>query len=381
MIRLAIVTGGLGLGGAEMMLYKLLTRLDHRKFRIEVFSLLGDEVFTKRLRSHDIPVHTADLGPSLGGVVGLLRIRGALVHFGPDLIQGWMYHGNLAALVFSLSLPRKTVVYWGIRQSLVSLSNEKMRTAYLIRLGAKLSESVDGIIYNSNSGARHHEDIGYKALRGKVIPNGFDTNLYRPCTMVRSEVRAELGVSSQELVVAMVARYHPVKDHAGFLAAASRVALAVPLVQFVLVGTSIDWENKQLTNLIELHGLKERVLLLGERTDTHRLYPIFDVFVSSSVAEGFPNVVGEAMASSVPCVVTDVGDCAEIVGETGVVVPSGDPQTLAGAIVNLLQLPEDSRKALGQAARKRISECYSIDVVVGAYQSLYEGVFDLAPLK
>jgi glycosyltransferase involved in cell wall biosynthesis len=370
-MRLAVVTTGLGVGGAETMLYKLLTRLDSKDFSVSVFSLLGDEVFAQRLRREGIAVHTAGLGTGSGGLHGLLRLRKAFVQFDPDLVQGWMYHGNLAALLLSWGLRRRRPVFWGIRQSLYSLRAEKRATAWLIRLCARLSSHVAGIVYNSSLGARHHEAVGFSKARSLVIPNGFDTSLFQPSAARRRGMRESLGFSEQHLVVALVGRHHPVKDHAGFLAAATRVSAAVPAARFVMVGTDIDQENKLLCAAIQRLSLQDKVLLLGERGDMENLFPSFDLLVSASLAEGFPNVVGEAMASAVPCVVTDVGNCAAIVGETGTVAPPGDPQSLADAIIRLLLLPKARRSFLGQEARARVCNQFSIEAIVKAYASMY----------
>lgn len=370
-MRLAVVTTGLGVGGAEMMLYKLLTRLSSENCSVSVFSLLGEEVFAPRLRRHGISVHTAGLGAGLSGLRGLFRMRKALVQFNPDLIQGWMYHGNLVALLLAWSLGKKRPVFWGIRQSLYSLEVEKPTTAWLIRLSARMSSYVAGVVYNSTMGAGHHEAVGFDKVRSLVIPNGFDTDLFQPSVPQRQKTRESLGFSDQGLVVALVGRYHPIKDHAGFLAAAAKVSAAVPAARFVLVGTGIDKENKRLGQIILQRGLQDKVLLLGERSDMENLFPAFDVMVSASLAEGFPNVIGEAMACAVPCVVTDVGDCAAVVGETGAVVPPGDPQSLADAIIDILVLPSEIRSRIGSSSRARICHRYSIDAVVCAYADLY----------
>jgi len=354
-----------------MMLYKLLARLNSEKCSVSVFSLLGEEVFAHRLRSHCITVQTAGLRAGLDGLRGLLRMRKALVQFNPDLVQGWMYHGNLAALLLTWSLGKKRPVFWGIRQSLYSLEAEKPTTAWCIRLCARMSSYVAGVVYNSTMGAGHHEAVGFDKDRSMVIPNGFDTELFQPSMMRRRKTRESLGFSEKDLLVAVVGRYHPVKDHAGFLAAAAKVSAAVPAARFVMVGTGVDTENKQLGPIILQLCLQDKVLLLGERSDMENLFPAFDMMVSSSLAEGFPNVVGEAMACAVPCVVTDVGDCAAVVGETGAVVPPGDPQSLADAIISLLVLPAETRSLMGQAARARVCHRYSIEAVVSTYAALY----------
>jgi glycosyltransferase involved in cell wall biosynthesis len=207
-----------------------------------------------------------------------------------------------------------------------------------------------------------------------VIPNGFDSSRFFASPSHRASVREELSLPDDAQVVAMIARFHPDKDHRNFLAAASLVAQADPDVVFVLAGESITWSNELLGAWIDEHRLRSRMRLLSLRTDIQRVLAAVDLLVSSSSSEGLPLVIGEAMLCGVPCAATDCGDSREIIGPTGRVVPPRDPTALARAILDLLAVPPSERSTLGTAARERIMANYDIRVVARRYVALYAEV-------
>jgi glycosyltransferase involved in cell wall biosynthesis len=181
-----------------------------------------------------------------------------------------------------------------------------------------------------------------------------------------------LGLPGDARLIGLMARYDPQKNHAGFIEAAAMIHKTLPDVHFVLAGSGVDSENMSLKALIDTHDLADCTHLMGRRDDMPRLMAALDVLASSSYGEAFPNVLGEAMASGVPCVVTDVGDSAEIVGETGRVVQPGDMQGLAQYIVELLRLPTEEKRELGFKARARVEACYEIGLVARNYEAFYE---------
>jgi glycosyltransferase involved in cell wall biosynthesis len=212
--------------------------------------------------------------------------------------------------------------------------------------------------------------MGYPKSKTVVVPNGFDLEQFRPSRRSYEIVRAELGLAPSERIIGLVARYHPMKDHLTFLKAAALVAQREMRVSFLLVGRGVDPSNTQLTAAISNLGITDRVHLLGERADIPRVTAAFDVAVNCSFSEGFPNSIGEAMASGVPCVVTDVGDSKWLVGNTGLVVAAGDHIRLAAACCELIGTSEPERAEYGQRARERIQENFSIRTVVRQYEQL-----------
>ncbi|NEP28701.1 glycosyltransferase, partial [Moorena sp. SIO3I6] len=219
--------------------------------------------------------------------------------------------------------------------------------------------------------------LGYSSQNSCVIPNGFDTSLFKPSLEARAAFRSELGLSEQSILIGLIGRYHPMKDHPNFIRAASLLVKEFPDVHFIMVGTEVDQDNNFLSSLIQDLGLSNHIHLLGERSDIPRLTAALDInTLASAYGEAFPLVIGEAMSSGVPCVVTDVGDSAWIVGNTGRVVPPRNSEALARAWKELILMGNEGRKVLGKAARSRIIDSFSINSVVAQYESLYELILD-----
>ena len=368
------VINDLAIGGTEIMLYKLLSHTDRDLFQPAVLSLNGVNPLGDRIRALGIPVESLGVKSLIGNPAPLVRLVRAARRFSPQLIQGWMYHGNLAAQAAALFARRPVKVVWNIRQSLSSLDDEKRATARAIKLGARLSNWPDLILNNSEKSVAQHTALGFPAHRTLVIPNGFDTDTFTVSEEARASVRGELGVPDNAILIGRIGRYHHTKDYPNLLQAAALLLREHPNTQFVVVGKDVDWNNDQLRRLVQEFGLVERIHLLGERFDIARLTAALDIAVSSSHAEGFPNVIGEAMACGVPCVVTDVGNSGWLVGDTGIIVPPQDAEALAAGCKKLIELGATHRKQLGQAARERIIMRYSIASVAQLYESLYQQI-------
>lgn len=370
---------GLSTGGAEMMLCKLLSVTDRTRFDPIVVSLMDCGTLGERIEALGVPVYTVGMAPGRPTPAALWRLIRLARRLQPDLIQGWMYHGNLAALVAGSFVPGRVPALWNIRHTPYDLKAEKRMTAALIRLGARLSSRPAKIIYNARISAHQHESLGYAADRRRVIPNGFDCGRFKPSETARLNLRRLLGLEDETLLIGLIARWHPMKDHANFMRAATRLAVRRSDVYFVLAGWGVDKNNSILMKVIQDAGLTGRVYLLGERTDIPEIMAGLDIASSSSSwGEAFPNVVGEAMACGVPCVVTDVGDSAWVVDDTGIVVPPRDADALAEAWVALIELGPEGRVRLGQAARQRVVTEFSLAQIVRQYEALYLEVLNVS---
>jgi glycosyltransferase involved in cell wall biosynthesis len=366
-MRITHIITDLDTGGAEMMLYKLLASLRNEPLDFLVISLMGCGPVTERIEALGIKVETLDLGqgerPSWQTIKKLKQFIRA---FNPDIVQGWMYHGNIAATIAVLlykPLRKKVKLFWNVRQTLYDLNSEKKQTRWLIILGRWLSFFPYGIVYNSNVSAEQHCNVGFSVKKTKIIPNGFDLQKFKPDQHRRQQLREELGVAESVLLVGHISRLHPMKDHATLLRAIDRVVDSLSgiggkqEVLFLLIGHDV---TSDLSNNLAIR-------FLGERSDIPKIMSALDIVVSSSAwGEGFPNVIGEAMASEVPCVVTDVGDSAYIVGKYGRVCPIGDDQCIANSLLQLIDNKEE-RKTAGKQARKRIKENYSMDKIKKEY--------------
>ena len=260
-----------------------------------------------------------------------------------------------------------------IRGSDLDPATTSRTTVLTATLCARLSRAVPSAILCCSEVARQvHTDLGYAAGKITVLPNGFDIAALRPDPAARDDVRREIGIATDTLLIGLIARFDPMKDHANFIEAARKVVEEHASAHFLLCGDDITPDNVKLGREIAAAGLEERFHLLGRRSDIPRLNAALDVAVSASrYGEGFPNAIGEAMACGVPCVVTDVGDSAYVVGDTGQVAPKANPAALAAAILNLLSLPHRERAAREEAARRRIIENFEIGSIVRRYEAFH----------
>ncbi len=367
------VITGLSTGGAERALYNLLSGGLAARDGVAVLSLRDEGTYGPRIRDLGVPVYTLGMRRGLPGPAAITRLYMLVGELRPDMIQGWMYHGNLAATLAGWLAPGRPAVAWNIRHSLYSLTDEKPLTRQVIRANRRLSGRTDSIVYNSCLSREQHEAFGFLADRGRMIPNGFDTDNLQPSRELGQLVRRDLAIPEDALVIGHVARFHPMKDHASFLRAAVQVAIAMPNTRFLLAGRNVDLENAALFGIVP-SDFVGRFYFMGERDDVPALMQAMDVFCQSSWSEAFPNVLGEAMALGVPCVVTDVGDSRDIVADTGITVPCSDSEALARGLMAMLSKQDDVRRALGRAARARVEANYALPRIVGEYQGLYEAL-------
>lgn len=352
------------------MLLKMLS-IQSPDFQSAVVCLAGEGPIGSRIRMLDIPVHNLGLRREAPNPFRALKLRGITRTLAPHIIQGWMYHGNVMASLAGYWSVNKAPVLWNIRQALYDIRAERRMTAGVIRMGARKSASPAVIIYNSETSAQQHEAFGFRAEKRVLIPNGFDSQLFRPNPEARQQICAELGIGNHAVIVGLIARYHPVKDHESFLRAAGLVAREHPNVYFLLAGPGVTREEPVLAKAVADNRLQDRVFLLGERSDIPHVTAALDIACSASWAESFSNAIGEAMACGVPCVVTDVGESAHIVGATGLCVAPRDPGALATAIGQLISAGPDCRQERGRAARLRIEDDFSLPAVVRRYEDLY----------
>jgi glycosyltransferase involved in cell wall biosynthesis len=370
-VRILHVISGLRVGGAERMLIRVAKGLARDAEQVVV--TLVDGATRDRLDDMNIPVVRPERA-GLAGIASVLARAHRLVReFQPDIIQGWMYHGNLVAeLLRTVSGPRALCI-WNIRQSLESLWDEKLTTRLAIRSCSLRAAAVDGIVYNSKRGAEQHDAAGFRAATVRIIPNGFEPEEFERSSGADRRLRDRTGVPTDAPIVGCVARYHPMKDHATFIAAASQVREKVPDVHFVLLGSGTDTPGTELERMIEEHFLSARVHRLGVTMDPKAVMSGFDVLcLSSAWGEGFPNVLGEALALGIPCVTTDVGDSREVVGPGGSITPPRNSEALASAIVRLLSFSAAERKVVGELGRNHVQGCFAIETVVRQYEEFYD---------
>jgi glycosyltransferase involved in cell wall biosynthesis len=380
MIKVAHVITGLSIGGAETMLLKLLTHSDRGVFAHRVYTLLSPAgPLAGAVRDLGVPVREIGMGRGIPNPAKVFQLARWLREDPPDLVQTWMYHadlvGGLAAGLSRLPLP----VLWNIRNGTLDAERSRRRTRWIVKVCARLSSRLpDAIISCSHAALRIHTAAGYDATRFHVIPNGFDLGAFQPNPKARVALRQELGIPEQAPVIGLIGRFDPQKDHQTFIEAAGRLHASMANVHFVLCGRDVTRTNPELMRWIDAARVTAVCHLLGQRTDMPAVTAMLDVASSSSsYGEAFPNTVGEAMACGIPCVVTDVGDSAQIVGDTGRVVPPRNPQALSDAWADLMGRGAQYRQELGVRARERVSQNFSIGRVARSYEETYRRVLAL----
>jgi len=369
---LHIITG-LYTGGAERTLVNIASRLQGR-IRSEVIALTGVGPLGKQLL--DAGVDFIPLGMSRGPLAlsAVPRLSRLIADRRPDVVQTWLYHsdllGGLAARMANVS-----AIVWNIRNGNLSWSLNKATTVLTANLCARLSHFIPRRIVCCSERSRDtHAQRGYAQEKFIVIPNGCDLSIFYPQTGAGAALREELHILHNSLLIGCVSRWDPHKDIGNLLEALRIIRAIFPHVHLILCGDRLHNANRTLNDLIGAKGLHNFVHCLGDRTDLTKVYSAMDLMALPSRGEGFPNVVAEAMACCVPCVVTDVGDCSLIVQDTGKVVPPRDPERLAQACCSLIEIGEEERRQIGRLGRERIERCFSLPKVAERYEALYEEV-------
>jgi glycosyltransferase involved in cell wall biosynthesis len=359
-------------GGAETFLRRLVTWPDWPGVSHGIVSLMPGGAVAEEARAAGIAVDTLGVGGMAAVPRAVWRLRRLLRRQKPHVLMTWLYHADFVGTLAVAMAPGVKLV-WNIRCADMDLSRYGVLTRALPRLLARLSMLPDLILANSQAGRTVHAAYGYRPKRWVTLGNGFDTATFRPDDEKRRAVRSELGIDEGTPLVGLFARFDPMKDHATFLAAAAMLANRDPAPTFLLVGRGTT--GAAFEALAGSHeSLRGRLIALGERDDVPALMTACDVIACSSVSEGFPNTVGEAMACGVPCVSTDVGDAAVIIGDKGRLVAKSDPKALATAIGGILDSAPGERQRLGAAARRRIEENFAFGTVVENYRRLLADV-------
>jgi glycosyltransferase involved in cell wall biosynthesis len=368
-VRVLHVIADLNTGGAEGMLKRLIgAHQDTAEFEHEVISLKSAGTIGPQLQEMGIAVTALDMRGHASIPLTLMRLARLFRRRRPDLVQTWMYHADLLGGV-AARMAGIRLVAWGVR---VSEFNRDMglglSTRLLRPICALLSKVVpDAIIYVAHSARKSHERIGYAKDRGHVIVNGYTL----PAVGSSPRLRQELGLGDDELVVGTAGRFTPQKDPKGFIEICSALASRHSNLHVVMIGRGFDGANQDLSKWIKASGYSDRIHLLGERPDLQFLLSGMDIFCLNSVGEGLPNVVAEAMSAGIPCVATDVGDTAYLLGDGGVVVRPRDADAFREALAGLLNAPEQVRKAMGEKGRARIATHFGLQSVVHRYEELY----------
>jgi len=369
---LHIITG-LNNGGAEGVLYRLVTN-DEKNEHI-VISLMDAGKYGPLLEENGVEVHCLSLSQGEISVKSLIKLYKLLKEVNPDIVQTWMYHADFIGGLIA-RLAGNNNVFWNIRQTELKKALSKKSTIYIAKISSLASYLIPKmIICCANNAAEVHQNLGYDKRKLTVIHNGFELDKFLPDETLKHLITDELSLDSSSDIIGMVGRYDPQKDHMNLMRAVEIVLKSRPKLKVILVGKDLNTNNSELLSKIKCLDLKDSIYFLDQRSDIPAIMNSLDLHVlSSAYGEGFPNVLAEAMACGIPCVATDVGDSALIVGETGWIVPVSDPEKLANTI--LLALKEKEHKQQWtlrkQAAHRRISDSFDVTTMVESYNNIWK---------
>lgn len=375
MIIVHIITG-LEVGGAELMLQRMcLAQRLNQSDRVIVISLSSIGSVGTHLKRVGIEVHAMELQGYSNIFLSVFNLIRLLRSIRPDIVQTWMYHADLLGGIAARVAGCRNV-FWCVRTTEL---NEKapISTRFARILCALLSYIVPiKVVFAADASRRVHIAIGYDADRMVVIPNGFEFSQLICTSAQREQLRINCGWDSSHMVCGCVGRFHPDKDQFNFIQGAALVARQHDHARFLMVGRDLDSNNSVLKRWLLDTGFADRFVLLGERSDVPVCLSAMDIFCLPSRTEGFPNVVGEAMAMGLACVVTDVGDAAFLVADTGLVVSKEDSSALAEGICKLITMPIALREQMGQKAQARIHSEFSMDRARESFEVIYKKVIE-----
>ena len=365
--RVLHIITGLDSGGAENTLLRLALLHKERGVETQVISLKSGGQLEERFAKSGLLLGSAGFGNGLwNSFVGFWHLHKLVRSYRPSVVQTWMYHADLMGALLLMFLPPVRLI-WNIRRNNLSLRNVKGRTYLIGKLCAWLSHiAPDKIVCCAESAVDPHVSLGYCAKKIVVIPNGVDTNRFRPNHDSRNLLRSSLKIEKDACLIGMVGRMMPEKDHLCFLQMAKQLLKSDATFKFLLCGRGVSRNSAILAPLLAtMPTLDDSLFLLEETNQIETIYPALDLHVLSSRSEGFPNVIAEAMACGIPCISTDCGDARKIIGDPQRIVAVGDPQALAEAAKATL-----ASKSTGQE-RERIIEYFSLKSFSDAYLELY----------
>lgn len=359
-------------GGAEKILESLIKHT-RNSFEIKVISLTTKGVIAEDLEQLNIPVEALGMRSPLSAPIMVYKLIKAIKSYNPDVVQTWMYYsdflGGIAAKVC-----RKKSIIWGIHNTDILNGTGLSKLAFIVaKLCALLSHFIPStVVCVANAGLINHKKIGYSSRKLKVISNGYDIEHFEKSRDFREQARKQFKINENAFVIGSIGRFNAYKDHKNFIDAAALILREHPNVYFLIAGKDLTTDNSTLNGWIANTQKSNNFLLIGEQKDVRHCYAAMDVFCLHSCSEGFPNVLGEAMSTKLPCITTDVGDTAYMLGEHGLIAPPQNPKELAEAIKKYIFMSETERQRIGSEASQRIKEKFSIEVMVKEYMQLYD---------
>jgi len=356
-MKILLLIRSLEYGGTERQLVELAKGLNRRGHSIKVMEFYPGGALEKDLHTAGVPIQSLDKSGRWDVVPFFHKLMHIVRRERPQILYAFLGVPCILSVLLKPFFPQMKIV-WGVRASNVDLGKYGRLFRYAYKLECCLSRFADLIIANSLAGKHYAIKHGFPQDI-EVIPNGINIGLFKPDPFARQRIREQWNVNNNDILIGQVSRLDPIKDHHSFFTAASLVASKCSAARFVCVGNGPAGYVSELRAAARACGIHDKTIWAGERSDMPDIYNALDLLVSSSHGEGFPNVIAEAMACGVPCVTTDAGDCAWIVGETGIVVPCQNPEGLADGILMMLRKEEFLAGNLKRACSQRINGQYT----------------------
>jgi glycosyltransferase involved in cell wall biosynthesis len=355
MIKVVFLIRSLGQGGTERQLATLIPQMSKDRFEVTVITFYPDGTFSAEMAANKVRVLSLNKRGRWDVFGFLWRLASELRKIRPDIVHSFLVEPNLVAVFLKLFVSSKLV--WGVRLAKMDLRQYDWFVRLNFRLQVLLSGVPDLIIFNSNKARTDYLALGFPAQRSLVIHPGVDVDKFCPDRQSGIPIRKAWNIEDRTVLIGLIGRFDPQKDHDTFVKAAALLSAEVIDCCFVFVGDGpVDYVNR-LRRIVAQYNLSDRVVWAGPRADMPAVYNALDIACLSSVGEGLPNAIAEAMSCGIPCVVTDVGDSALLVGETGIVVPPHNPQALA---VGLKECIENLRVGLTADPRQRIVKEFNL---------------------
>jgi glycosyltransferase involved in cell wall biosynthesis len=349
LLSVFILIRSLNVGGAERQVCILAQSLQKKGYKVTVGVFYARGVLEQKLRQAGVTIVALEKKGRWDLVGWFCRYLAIIRKANPDVIYSFLTVSNIIAITGRLF--NNTPVVWGIRASNMNLEGFDWLARLSVGVEKILSRFVQTIIFNGQFSCRHHESLGYHLHNPVVIPNGIDTDTFKPDMNSRILTRTKLGIPQDAIVIGMLARVDPMKDYETYLTAARALSPHYENLYFIAAGGGTDQA--------QWPSLPARFLGIGIWEDVPSLLNALDVMVLSSFEEGFPNVVGEAMACAIPTIATQVGDAAYIVGDQGVIIPPNNPEALIQAIKSYLVHPPSKDRM-----RDRIVQNFGVSQMV-----------------
>lgn len=357
---------GLNVGGAELMLQRLVLNSSKRdQFQHYVISLTDLGMIGSKLQEQGIKVYGLGMNSLSSLPVILYKLRKLLKEIKPDVVQTWMYHADLLGGLVARSLGIENIV-WNVRNT--NINGRGTVATSIAKLCAKLSYTVPKkIVYVSKSALKSHQEFGYNDSISLIIFNGFDIDKFNYNLRARQQYRREFKISDSDIVIGSVGRFSKSKDHETFIKSIILATKSNSNIKGLLMGRDIDLNNFEISE-----EDKKNFIVIGQREDVAGIYSCMDVFCLHSLSEGFPNVLGEAMSTGIPCVVTRAGDAEHILNQIDFTSNIRDVDSLSKNLISLANLSPKERIEIGIKNRERIKENFEINVIVERYFDLYK---------